>query len=138
MKKEVPISINELLLGWFFLDMTGVYIGDKYLVTTSYAEDGIFFLIFLISFVLFIVKEKVGKYVLTVWLGCWFLTQFFSHWYYTIVGNAENKISYFANTIKLFNDNIRYIPDLYHIILHLLIIASFVLTAIYCRQSRRK
>lgn len=43
MRKRIPISINALLLGWFFLDMIGVYIGDKYLVTTSYAEDGIFF-----------------------------------------------------------------------------------------------
>lgn len=96
MKKRVPIILNALLLGWFFLAMTGVYIGDKYLVTRSFAEDGIFFLVFLLSFVLFIVREQVGKYVLKVWLGCWFLTQFFSHWYYTIVGNAENKISYFA------------------------------------------
>lgn len=138
MKKRVLISINALLLGWFFLAMTGVYVGDKYLVTTSYAEDGIFFLIFLISFLLFIFKEKIGKYILTVWLGCWFLTQFFSHWYYTIIGNGENKISYFADAIKLFKTDVGYIPDLYHIVLHLLIIVAFVLTVIYCKQKAHK
>lgn len=44
----------------------------------------------------------------------------FSHWYYTIVGNAENKIIYFADAIKLFKDDIRYIQDLYHVVLHCL------------------
>jgi len=60
------------------------------------------------------------------WLFMWLLTQFFSHWYYTIFGPSEGKINYFADTIKLIPSSNTYIPDLYHIILHVLILVSLM------------
>ena len=45
MKKIVCIVTQIILLLWFFLDMTGVYFEESYLVTRSYKEDGIFFVI---------------------------------------------------------------------------------------------
>ena len=49
MKKRYCIVAQIALLLWFFLDMTGLYFGNKCLVTRSYKEDGIFFLIYLIT-----------------------------------------------------------------------------------------
>ena len=43
MKKIYCIISQVVLLIWFFLDITGLYFGDKCLVTTSYKDDGIFF-----------------------------------------------------------------------------------------------
>ena len=60
MKKRYCIIPQILLLFWFFLDMTGVYFRNTYLVARSYKDDGIFFLIYLVTIILFIFKEKFG------------------------------------------------------------------------------
>ena len=44
-KKYCMIPLIALLI-WFFLDMTGLYFGENCLVTTSYKDDGIFFIIY--------------------------------------------------------------------------------------------
>lgn len=134
--KTVPIIANILLFCWFFLDMIGLYLGDKYLVTTAYKDDGIFMLIYILALLLFIFKEKIGKYFLCVWLALWGFTQFISHWYYTISGGGEAKISVFKDAIKLFQSDTIYIPDLYHIILHGLILLAFVLTCLYLLSTQ--
>ena len=48
MKKRYCIIPQILLLFWFFLDMTGIYFRNTYLVTRSYKDDGIFFLIYFV------------------------------------------------------------------------------------------
>jgi hypothetical protein len=63
MRKRYCIVAQIVLLLWFFLDMTGLYFGNKCLVTRSYKEDGIFFLIYLITVILFLTKENIGKYI---------------------------------------------------------------------------
>ena len=131
MKKKYVIITCLVLLIWFFLDMIGVKFGDKYLVSQSFSEDGVFFIIYTILVLLFIFKEKIGKYVLNICLFLWFITQFFSHWYFTIIGQGLNKIEYFKSSIKLIKSTTGYIPDVYHIILHILIITSFISLNIY-------
>lgn len=131
MSKRGCIIANIVLLGWFFLDMAGLHFGELYLVTQSWREDGIFFVIFLISFFLFILKEKVGKYILTIWLGIWLIAQFLSHELFTIIGGGEEKIRYFEGLIKLINSDTIYIPDLYHIVLHVLILIALITTLRY-------
>lgn len=42
------------------------------------------------------------------------------------MGNVENKINYFKDCIQVVNISGRYVPDLYHIILHVLIIIAIV------------
>lgn len=137
MKRRICFVSNLCLLFWFFLDMVGMSFNGNILVTRSYREDGIFFLIFLASFTLFIFKEKVGKYLLTGWLSMWFLAQFFSHWYFTLFGPSEGKMRYFADTIKLIPSTAVYIPDLYHIVLQILILVSLISMIIYCANSRK-
>lgn len=137
MKKKVIIFCS-VLLAWFFLDMTGLYFHDKYLVTQSFKDDWIFMLIYLVVFVIFIIKDKVGKYLLDGWLILWFLTQFYFHWFFTITGKGLNKIEYFKGSIKLIESETRYIPDLYHIILHILILIALVFINIYIIKNKTK
>ncbi len=135
MNKKICFISNLCLLFWFFLDMVGISISGHILVTRSYRDDGIFFLIFLILFIWYISKDKIGKYFLTGWLFMWFSAQFLSHWHFTIFGPAQGKINYFVGTIKLISSSNIYIPDLYHIILHILILISLINMIIYCIAS---
>ena len=142
MKKKHCIVANILLLLWFFLAMTGVYFGDGYLVTTSYKGEWYFMVIPVIALIIFIVKEKVGKYILIGWHAMWFITQFLSHEWYTIfnkgfMGTTEGKIKYFENAIKLIESDTVYIPDVYHIILHILILIALITTLLY-RVDRKE
>lgn len=141
-KKTYCIIAQAILLIWFFLDMTGFYIGGECLVTRAYEEDGIFFLIWLAAVILFIVQEKVGAWVCTVWLSLWFVLQFLNHEWYTIfndgfMGSTEGKIRYFSGTIRWLRIEGRYIPDLYHTVLHILILTALVCTILYAVKMRR-
>lgn len=117
--------------------MTGLNIAGNILVEQSYKEDGIFFIIFAVCLLWFVIKEKSGKYVLAIWLSLWFIVQFFSHWFITIVGPWEVKNAYFVDAIKLIPTTEVYVADLYHIVLHMLIAVSLFITIKYIRDTRR-
>ena len=143
MKKRYCIITQTLLLLWFFLDMTGVYFSNSYLVTRSYKDDGLFFLIYLVAMILFIFKEKIGKWAVWVWTSLWFVIQFLCHEWYTIfskgvMGSLEDKIKYFSGAIKWIEIDGRYIPDVYHTILHILILAVVITTSLYIRNSKKR
>ncbi|MBQ8297289.1 MAG: hypothetical protein IJX77_05850 [Ruminococcus sp.] len=143
MRKIHCIIAQMLLLIWFFLDMIGVYFGDKCLVTRSYNEDGIFFLIYLAAVILFIAKEKIGKWLVIGWMTMWFIIQFLCHEWYTIfnagcMGTLEGKIEYFSGTIHWLQVEGRYIPDVYHTILHILILCALAVTIIYAVRAKKK
>lgn len=126
MNKRTVLLINGVLLLWFFLDMTGLRIGEGLLVSRAFREDGVFFVIYVLLLVLFFFKDKTGRYILSAWLFLWFSTQFASHWYFTLFGPSDDKMSYFSDTVKLIPSSEIYIPDLYHSVLHLLIVVAFV------------
>ena len=143
MKKTYCIIAQSILLVWFLLDMTGFYVGDKCLVTMSYAEDGIFFLIYLLAIILFVKKESIGKYFMIGWLSIWVTIQFICHEWYTIfnggfMGTLEGKIKYFSETIQWMQIEGKYIPDVYHTILHILLLTSLVTTVIYAISPSKK
>ena len=128
-KKKIAIAANLLLLIWFSMDMFGVKIGDKYLVEGALKEDGMFMIISIIVFLIFLYTDKIGK---TIQLG-WFLLQFLAHEWYTIfgkglMGSVEGKVAYFEDCIQFINIPGRYVPDLWHIVLHVLIIIAFFAT----------
>ena len=136
MKKKWVIICNMVLLGWYFLSMTGLKLGDKYLVESAFKDEWIFLLIPTITLILFLLTKKAGKIIHLIWLGMWFITQFLSHEWYTIfgqgfMGDVEGKIAYFKDSIMLIDLDGRYIPDLYHIVLHILIVIAFVVTFRY-------
>ncbi|MFW5842126.1 MAG: hypothetical protein ACOCU2_02420 [Bacillota bacterium] len=136
MRKTPCIIINVMVLGWFFLDMIGISIQGKPLVEQAYKDDGLFFLIYLGVFIVYLVNPKYGVYLLIGWLLMWFVSQFFSHWVYTIMDAGDEKIDYFSGTIKLIESTNRYIPDLYHIVLHVLLLAGLYCTIRYQVQSK--
>ncbi|HPY97624.1 MAG TPA: hypothetical protein PLZ06_01065 [Clostridia bacterium] len=141
--KKTCMIFQTLLLMWFFLDMTGVSLGDKCLVTQSYREDGVFFLIYLFTVILFIVKVHIGKWLVVVWTSLWFIAQFLSHEWYTIfncgiMGSVEGKIKYFSGTLQWIRIEGKYIPDIYHTVLHILILLVLISTIIYIVKSKKK
>ena len=86
----------------------------------------------LVGGLLFWLLPAVGKWVLPAVLLFWAAVQFLCHWYYTIFGASEKKLAgynrCFKDTVHLFPaSETRLIPDLYHIVLHLLILANLVL-----------
>lgn len=143
MKKIYCIVVQIALLLWFFLDMTGLYFGDKCLVTRSYKEDGIFFIVYLFTIIVFLIKENVGKWLVIGWTSMWLVIQFMCHEWYTIFGSGfmgtlEGKIEYFSGTIQWLQIDGKYIPDVYHTILHILILCVLTLTFIYEKRNKRK
>jgi hypothetical protein len=132
MKKKTFLICQILLLIWFFLDMTGVYFKDSYLVTRSYIDDGLFFLIYLSTVVLFLIKDKIGKWAVLAWSVIWFIAQFMSHELVTITGNGyENKTHSFEGAGKWLETDGVYVPDVYHTVLHILILAVTVTGLVY-------
>ncbi len=143
MKKKHCLIIQILLLLWFLLAMTGFSIGDQCLVTSAFEEDGGFFFAYLIAIVLFVVTEKFGKGLMIGWTSMWFVTQFICHEWYTLfdggfMGSLEGKIEYFSGTIPLLQIQGKYIPDLYHTILHILILCTLTVTVIYTVKTEKK
>lgn len=139
MKKSVLIS-NIILLFWYFLAMIGIKIGDKYLVEGSFKDEWIFMLIPIATFLLMLFTKKIGKILHLIWLEMWFVTQFLSHEWYTIfgngfMGNIDNKIAYFKDCISLISIEGKYVPDMYHIILHILIIIAIIVTAKFSKNA---
>lgn len=139
-KKSHIIIGNIILLLWYFLSMTGLKIGDKYLVISAFKEEWIFMLVPTITFILCLTTGKIGKNIHLAWLGMWFITQFLSHEWYTIfgsgfMGDMDKKIAHFADCIQLINVDGRYVPDVYHIVLHILIIVAFVMTLLYKKDK---
>lgn len=53
------------------------------------------------------------------------------------MGSTEGKIKYFKDAIRIFSSDTVYIPDFYHIILHVLIIVTFISTMIYSSNKKQ-
>jgi hypothetical protein len=143
MNRNINILLVVLLF-WFTLDITGFSLGKFCLVESPgiLSIDTAWWIIFVFCSILFFLKEKQGKYVLSVFLTAWAIIQYTSHWNYTIFGATERKLKgyneYFANTYHVIPTSNRIlIPDLYHIILHILIISLLVLIMVYIFQKRK-
>ena len=97
----------------------------------------------MITRILFIFKENIGKWIAVGWMSMWLVIQFMCHEWYTIfnsgfMGSLEGKIKYFSETIQWINVEGKYIPDVYHTILHILILCTLTITIIYSIKNRRK
>lgn len=128
--KKICIFTMALLFIWFSLDMIGFSIGNITLVEAAWnSVDGVWWLVFLICSILFIIKDKIGKYMLSVFVFLWAVIQFYSHWYYTLFGASEEKIisynQFFKETYHIIpSSKTTLIPDFYHIILHIFILVT--------------
>ncbi len=129
----ITILIQVALWVWFFGCVTTYRIGKVLLVEGMGIKSAEFFMLCLFSFglVSYHLFQPVGKWILLIILVLWFIVQFLCHWYYTIFGASETKLQgyndCFRDTIRLFPmSEKRLVPDLYHIILHVLIVFNII------------
>ena len=135
---RVAIIVVSCLLWLWFLGCTFTWKFGKVLLVEGMGLKSIEFaalVFFTLGIGSFLLWEPIGKWVLFVELALWLIEQFFCHEYFTIFGSSSKKLrgynECFDGTVKLFPvSETRLIPDLYHIVLHLLILADLVLTAI--------
>ena len=141
--KKISVYTLVILFIWFSLDMTGFSIGDFTLVEPAWNSiDGVWWIVFLILSILFVLKEKIGKYLLSIFLLLWAAIQFYSHWYYTLFGASEEKIDsynqYFKETYQIIPSTKEIlIPDFYHIVLHILILTTLFSLVLFIINKRR-
>lgn len=125
------IIAQSVLFVWFFGCICTYKFGKIILVEGMGIKSAEFFMLCLFSIgcVLFHAVSFIGKWTLLAVLIFWAVVQFFCHWYYTIFGATEKKLKgyndCFKNTVHIIPaSEKRLIPDLYHIILHLLILTN--------------
>ena len=127
----------ELLLAFRFLGCVCTYrIGETVLVEGVGVRSPEFLMFCLhgTGIILYGILPSVGKWRLFAVLPLWLVIRFFRHWYYTLFGATEEKLkeynACFSNTLHIIPaSETRLIPDLYHMILHLLILV--ILTIIF-------
>ena len=129
----ITILLQAALWIWF-LGCTFTYrIGKHLLVEGMGFKSAEFAMLCLYSLglVAFYCFVPTGKWILFGILLLWFIVQFMCHWYYTIFGASERKLQgyndCFRDAVRLFPmSDTRLIPDLYHIVLHLLILLNLI------------
>ena len=136
---RIAIIVISCLLWLWFLGCTFTWKFGKVLLVEGTGLNSIEFaalVLFTIGIGCFLLWEPVGKWILLVELTLWLVAQFFSHEYFTIFGVSARKLKgyneCFDGTDKLFPvSQTRLIPDLYHIMLHLLIATDLFLVALF-------
>lgn len=129
----IAIIFQAVLWLWFLGCVTTYRIGKHLLVEGMGIKSAEFALLCLYSagIVSYYCLGAAGKWILFSVLALWFTAQFFCHWYYTIFGASERKLKgyndCFKSTVRIFPESEkRLVPDMYHILLHLFILANIV------------
>ena len=129
----ITILLQAVLWIWF-LGCTFTYRIGKHLLVEGMGFKSAEFLVlclYSLGLAAFYCFVPAGKWILFGILLLWFIVQFMCHWYYTIFGASERKLQgyndCFRDAVRLFPmSDTRLIPDLYHIILHLLILLNLI------------
>ena len=130
----------QILLWIWFLGCTITWrFGKRILVEGMGMQSAEFAMLCLYSIGLISYRffQPTGKLILFTILVLWFTIQFFCHWYYPIFGASGRKLkgfnAFLKGTLRLIPMSEKsVIPDLYHIVLHILIL----LNGILCLLSR--
>ena len=128
------VILTQAVLWIWFLGCTTTYRIGKHLLVDGMgikSAEFIMLCLYSIGLVSYHIFLSAGKWFLLTILLLWFIVQFLCHWYYTIFGASEKKLrgynECFRDTIRIFPmSEVRLVPDLYHIILHLLILANII------------
>ncbi len=132
---RIAIIIVSVVLWLWFLGCTISWKFGKVVLVDGVGVKSLEFVVLLlytIGFTLFIFAETIGKWTLLSELALWLTVQFFCHEYFTIFGASDRKLrgynQCFQSSLKLFPpSDSRLIPDLYHIVLHLLLATDLAL-----------
>lgn len=135
MMREIITVFLQLSLWFWFLGCTITYKTKKFLLVEGMgikSAEFIMLVLYSASLLCFYIFD-FGNWILFGLLTLWAAVQFFCHWRFTIFGAGEKKlIGYnecFANTVRLFPaSKTRVIPDLYHILLHALILLNLIMS----------
>lgn len=131
--KIVTIAILGLLLLWFTFDITGLKIGQTKLVTSAFIDepiDFVFWLIFVGSIVLFILKDNIGKYVIAGFILLWGGIQLSI--YFKSKSGIESYSQFFSDTHHIIEASQNFIvKDTYHLILDVLILLALISAILY-------
>ena len=129
----LTLILQLVLWIWFFGCITTYRIGKKLLVEGMGIKSAEFVMLCLYSLglIAYYLLAPAGRWILFGILVFWFVVQFFCHWYYTLFGASEKKLAgyndCFRDTVRLFPmSEERLVPDLYHIVLHLLILLNIL------------
>ncbi len=126
--KITALAFSAILLLWFTFDMTGLKLGDTKIVTSAFVDepiDFVFYLIFIACMVFFILKDKIGKYALPVFLLLWGAFQL--SLYFSSGDGIASYNKMFADThhiIAASNDIL--VKDTYHIFLDIFILLALI------------
>ena len=131
-RKQMTVTIvfQAALWIWFLGCVTTYRMGKVLLVEGTGVRSAEFAMLCLYSLGLIAYYcLPAGKWVLFGILALWFAVQFMCHWYFTIFGTSEQKLrgynDCFRGAVRLFPmSETRLIPDLYHIVLHVLILLN--------------
>ena len=126
--------VAQLALWIWFFGCIKSYKTSKWILSKGVGIKSAEFVVlclFTAGVVLYHAVYPVGKWFLLFVLSCWIIVQFFCHWYFTIFGVSEKKLKGYN---ECFSDTVRFIPasdtklipDLYHTILHILILINIV------------
>ena len=129
----ITILLQAALWIWCLGCTTTYRIGKYLLVEGMGAKSAEFAVLCLYSLALaaFHCLQPAGKWILLGVLLLWFAVQFMCHWYFTIFGASERKLKgyneCFRDAVRIFPmSDKRLVPDLYHIVLHLLILLNII------------
>lgn len=128
------IIISCLLWVWFLGCTISWRFGKVLLVEGMGIKSAEFAVLVLLTagLLLYVCVPQIGSWVLLCELALWLAVQFSCHWRYTIFGASQKKLTgynkCFEGTVRLFPmSETRLIPDLYHIVLHILIALDLLL-----------
>ncbi|MCB2308720.1 hypothetical protein LGL08_19560 [Clostridium estertheticum] len=138
MKKIMNILISVLLF-WFTLDILGMKIGNFYLVESAIKDepiDIIWWVIFVICFIVFIMKDKVGKYILLSFVSIWCFIQY--SMYFKSPKRIEDYNRFFKETHHIISTSNNFlIKDTYHIFLDLFLFVVLINLIIFIVKSKK-
>ena len=129
----MAVVFQIVLWIWFFGCIITYRFGRWVLVEGMGIRSAEFIMLCLYSIGLLLrfLFPPIGRWALLAVLLFWLVVQFFCHWYYTVFGASERKLTgyneCFKNTVRLFPmSEKRLVPDLYHIFLHVFILINII------------
>ena len=129
----MTIVLQLILWLWFLGCVTTWRLGKYLLVEGMGVKSAEFGMLcaYTLGIIAFHCFPPLGRWLLLALLLLWLAVQFFCHWYYTIFGAGVQKLKgyndCFRDTVRLFPaSEERIVPDLYHIVLHLLILLNLI------------
>lgn len=132
-------AVLQAVLWIWFLGCTFTYRFGKILLVEGMGFKSVEFAMlcaYSLGLAAFHCFQPAGRWILAGILAVWLIGQIRWHWYYTVFGASEQKLKgyneCFRGTVRIFPESdTRLVPDLYHIVLHLLLALNIACCFLY-------